>query len=106
MGREVGKNMNDLGGLMLLPAKKGTCAMCATDHTSDLGHNFQSIFYQMRFRMTHGRDPTWDDTVAHLDAKTKRLFKKAAVGILKQHKRKWTKTKTPIAEPYEMSEGL
>lgn len=51
--------------MMILPAKKGTCAMCATDHPPHLPHNLQSVHYGVRFKMKYGRDPTWADASAH-----------------------------------------
>ncbi len=55
-------------GVQLLPAKKGTCPVCATEHPPEHIHNNQSIFYQMRFQGTYGRWPTWADAIAHCSA--------------------------------------
>ena len=54
-----------MGVMMLLPAAEGTCPMCATEHDPDWPHNGQSLFYNMRFKMKHGREPTWADALAH-----------------------------------------
>lgn len=51
--------------MMLMPAAPGTCPMCAVKHKPADPHNQQSMFYQMRFKMAHGRWPTWADAVAH-----------------------------------------
>lgn len=90
------------GTMMLLPAKAGTCAVCATDHEPHLAHNCASLFYGMRFKMTHGRDPTWADAVAHLTPEQAKEWKRA----MKAAKVKWTDTPTPISEPYEVSKGF
>ena len=52
-------------GMMLLPAREGTCAECATDHAPDQPHNCGSLFYQMQFHAKSGRWPVWADAVAH-----------------------------------------
>lgn len=53
------------GSMMLLPAREGTCEICATAHEAQLPHNAQSLFYQTRFQMEHGRAPDWRDALAH-----------------------------------------
>jgi hypothetical protein len=53
------------GGLMLLPCKPDVCQECAVDHTPDLPHNNQSLYYQYHFYFKHGRWPTWKDAMAH-----------------------------------------
>lgn len=49
----------------IMPAKPGTCPVCAVVHAPDQPHNQQSLFYQMRFNGSWGRWPTWADAVAH-----------------------------------------
>jgi len=49
----------------LIPPKPGQCPICATSHTADEPHNAQSLYYQYRFRASHGRWPTWADAIAH-----------------------------------------
>lgn len=55
----------ETGTMHMLPAKEGTCETCATAHDPDQPHNAQSIFYQMRFQLEHGRGPTWIDAMEH-----------------------------------------
>ncbi len=89
------------GGRPLLPAATGTCAQCATEHGPDDPHNFQSIFWGMRFKMAHGRDPTHADCVAHLPASIQEAYRK----ILPKFGVDWTEPKgDPISEPYSVSE--
>ena len=86
---------------MIMPARPGTCAMCARVHAPDLAHDFQSLFYQTRFKMQWGRDATHDDTVAHLTTEERAAWRAASdqVGIV------WTPHPEPIAEPYAESTG-
>lgn len=60
--------------MSLLPAKEGTCPVCATSHLPDEAHNAQSLFYGMRFKMLHHRDPTWADAVAHCSDAMKTMW--------------------------------
>jgi hypothetical protein len=89
------------GRMMFLPARPGTCAMCARDHASELAHDYQSVFYQMRFKAKWGRDATHDDTIAHLTPEQQSAWRHASdeVGV------KWTSHPDPIAEPYAESTG-
>ena len=59
--------------MMLLPPRPGVCQECATDHDPAMPHNQQSLYYQMKFQMEHGRGATWVDAMAHCsdDVKTK-----------------------------------
>ena len=68
---------NRLGGGTLLPAKKGTCLECATEHPPEQPHNQQSLFYQYAFYQTHGRWPTWKDAMEHCTAEMKADWIKA-----------------------------
>lgn len=92
-----------MGGMMMLPAKAGTCVHCATAHGEHDPHNFQSMFYGMRFLGTFGRDVTHADCVAHLSEARRGFYRKALteLGI------KWTEPDgDPISEPYAESAGL
>lgn len=92
-----------MGGMMLLPAKAGTCAYCATAHGKNDPHNFQSVFYGMRFRGTFGRDVTHADCVAHLPKATQELYRTA----MKTFDLTWTEPEgDAISEPYVESPGL
>ena len=39
----------------ILPAKEGTCPICAVSHEPELPHNKDSLFYQMSFYQQNGR---------------------------------------------------
>lgn len=62
------------GSMFLLPAKAGTCEMCATTHDPEQPHNAQSLFYGMRFQLEHGRGPTWVDAMAHCDDHVRKIW--------------------------------
>ena len=51
--------------LLRPPVKEGQCPECATNHTPEMPHNQQSLFYQYAFYDKHGRWPTWNDALAH-----------------------------------------
>lgn len=51
--------------VFLMPSAPGTCQLCAVAHQPEQPHNAQSLPYQVRFKSTHGRFPTWADAVAH-----------------------------------------
>ena len=61
-------------GLMLLPAKPGTCPECATEHEPHLPHNHDSLYYQYHFYFQHERWPTWHDAMAHCDPQMKSFW--------------------------------
>lgn len=85
------------GTMQLLPAAPGTCPLCAHPHGPTYPHNCQSIFYQMRFNMAHGRGATWADAVAHCQPDMVALWKKALT-----EKGHWTEPppgNKPVAEP-------
>ena len=50
---------------LLLPAKPGTCAECATAHEADWPHDATSLYYQYAFYGREGRWPDWRDAMAH-----------------------------------------
>lgn len=86
--------------MLLMPARRGTCDKCATEHGDRLAHNCDSLYYQMRFHAVHGRWPTWDDAAAHLSDADRRVFRAAF-----EQMTEWTTTPHPIAEPHAQSAG-
>lgn len=89
--------------MKLLLAAPGTCVHCATEHGEYDPHNWWSIFYQMRFKMTWGRDVTHADCVAHLSKATQAAYRQALRD--KAPNIEWTETEEPIREPYAMAEA-
>jgi len=65
------------GVMTLLPPAPHLCQECATDHEPHLPHNAQSLFYGMKFKIEHGRDPTWADAMAHCSDEMKKLWTEA-----------------------------
>lgn len=91
--------MSETFKMLLLPAKKGTCALCCVDHSEEFPHDQSSMFYKVRFALEHGRQPTWADAVAHTDDEMMKFWKESLVFF--GH---WSDTENPIAEPYKLSE--
>ncbi len=60
--------------MTLLPPHPDVCQECATDHHPSMPHNQQSLYYQMKFHMEHGRCPTWKDAMAHCSDEMKALW--------------------------------
>ena len=61
--------------MQLLKPKEGTCPVCAGDHEPAAPHNQQSLYYQCRFNILHGRWPTWADAVAHCAPEIREAWK-------------------------------
>lgn len=62
------------GSMTLLPPAPHLCQECAVDHEADHPHNAQSLYYQMKFKMEHGREATWWDAMSHCEPETQRLW--------------------------------
>lgn len=56
--------------MRLLPPRPGVCQECAVDHQPGAPHDAQSLYYQIAFKLAHGREPTWADALAHVDDAT------------------------------------
>ena len=90
-------------GMTLLPADAGSCHFCATEHGPDDPHNYWSLFYQTRFKMSHGRDATHADAVAHLPEQSRQIYRE----VLAEHRIEWNEPDGgPVVEPYVESNGL
>lgn len=61
-------------GMMMLPAKDGTCEECASVHEPEQAHNAQSLFYQYFFYNKHRRWPNWKDAIAHCSEDVKAIW--------------------------------
>ncbi len=92
----------DGSGFMIMPAKPGTCAMCARGHPPEQPHDLHSIFYGVRFKMKYERDPTWADASAHCTPEIRDQRKEG----LRSCGYEWTSPtdREPIREPYAMSD--
>ena len=67
--------------MMMLPAKKGTCEDCATDHEPTSPHNAQSLFYQYKFFNEHNRWPNWKDAMKHCSEDMKAHWEKNLIEL-------------------------
>lgn len=86
----------------MLPARPGTCSVCATKHDELTPHNFWSLTYQMHFKLRHGRDATHADACAHLPEPCRVNYRE----ILPEFRKEWTEPPAgvePIAEPYAIA---
>lgn len=54
-------------GLFLLPPAPDLCQECGYKHNPKLPHNVQTMYYQVAFKMNHGRAVTWKDAVKHCE---------------------------------------
>lgn len=68
----------------LLPPSPDVCQICATDHPFDEPHNQESLYYQYRFRATHGRWPTWTDAMAHCTKDIQTVYRIDIIKLLKE----------------------
>jgi hypothetical protein len=71
----------EINTFTLLSPAPGSCPECAVAHEPHEPHDRESLFYQIKFKMEHGRDPTWTDAISHCpkelkDAWTRELQKK------------------------------
>lgn len=64
----------ELQGLRLVPPHPSKCQECAVDHEPDFPHNRDSLYYGMKFKMEHNRDPTWEDALAHCSEEMYQLW--------------------------------
>jgi hypothetical protein len=53
--------------MTLLPPAPDRCQTCAAIHGPQEPHKPESLYWQITFHREHGRAPTWEDAVAHLD---------------------------------------
>ena len=70
-GDEPVKVTDKSNSWLLLPPRPGLCQTCAKAHRPELPHDPESLYYQTKFNMEHGRIPTWDDAMAHCSEATK-----------------------------------
>lgn len=64
-------------GMMMAPARPGTCTECAVAHDPDMPHNKDSLYYKYKFFDQHGRWPSWMDAMAHCSEEVKAFWQQA-----------------------------
>ncbi|TMO87649.1 hypothetical protein [Pseudoalteromonas ruthenica] len=79
----------------LLPPPADKCQQCGVKHDSDQPHNRDSMFYQVRFKLEHERNPTWSDAIAHCSPAVIEQWVKA----LREHGVNFDTHPEPISEP-------
>lgn len=62
------------GKIRILPPKVGACPLCGELHDRGEPHNKASLLYQHKFRLKHGRYPTWEDAMRHCSRTVKKRF--------------------------------
>ena len=67
--------LNIFHTMKLMPAKPGICPECAVAHDPGMPHNPESLYYQTKFLMEHGRGAKWRDALAHCDDAVKAFWK-------------------------------
>ncbi|WP_295706945.1 hypothetical protein [uncultured Brevundimonas sp.] len=73
-------NMTAKGeGMFLLPPAAHLCQTCATAHEPHPPHNAQTLFYQTKFNMEHGRSATWLDAMAHCSDAMKAAWREGLI---------------------------
>jgi hypothetical protein len=60
--------------MMLLKPPPGNCQECARAHRPELPHDKNSLYYATKFKMAHGREPSWDDAMAHCTEEMKQQW--------------------------------
>lgn len=68
--------------MTLLPPRPDVCQECAVKHDPHLPHNRGSLYYQVKFQMTHGRYPTWEDAMAHCTDEVKEQWRATMKKVL------------------------
>ncbi len=58
----------------LMPPKKGVCQVCGKDHSPDMPHDAQSLYYQYAFYAERKRWPNWKDAMEHCTPEMKELW--------------------------------
>ena len=67
------------GDWTLLKPAPDKCQECAVDHFPEQPHNKDSLYYQVRFEMGHGRAPTWADAISHCSDKLKKAWREELI---------------------------
>lgn len=90
-------------GLMLMPPHPDACQECARypAHPPDQPHDAQSLYYQVAFKMKHGRASTWKDAVAHCSPEVRAAWEERLRGL-----GAWTEPKSEIPDVCPMPEAV
>ena len=64
---------------MLLKPAADKCPECAVEHYPEQPHNRDSLFYQVKFEVEHGRPATWADAIAHCKPELRAAWKEELI---------------------------
>lgn len=67
------------GFFMLLKPADDKCQECGVAHFPEQPHNKDSMYYQIKFEMEHGRPPTWADAIAHCTKELQTAWKEELI---------------------------
>jgi hypothetical protein len=80
---ETGQEMPvEGGGSRIPPPAPGVCSLCAVEHDSADPHNQQSLYYQIRFHLIHGRWPSWTDAMAHCEPFVQKAWRQGLIAFM------------------------
>ena len=85
--------------MTLMKPAPGLCQECAVDHDPRLPHDKTSFYYIFKFNMENGREPTWDDAMAHCTDEMKSSWKEAMGRVLKSTDYLLKETEDDPADP-------
>lgn len=60
--------------MTLMSPAPDKCPVCAVKHSPGFPHDRESLYYQVKFNMEHGRVPTWLDAMAHCTDQVKKIW--------------------------------
>jgi len=75
-GKSVDIEEVQASAMMLLPPRPDVCQECARGHLPEMPHDKQSLYYQTKFNIEHGRGATWADAMAHCSNDVKAAWTK------------------------------
>lgn len=61
--------------MKLLPPHPSLCQECGRNHNPEEPHDKQTLYYQTKFHMEHGRYPTWADAMSHCSEAVKTAWR-------------------------------
>lgn len=73
-GKEIEAEESPASFMLLVPPPPNVCCECAREHPAEYPHDKQSLYYQMKFQMEHGRGATWADAMAHCPEQVKTIW--------------------------------
>lgn len=66
--------VTEIKSFMMLPPAPDKCQVCAVKHPPEQPHDASSIFYQMKYKMDTGKEPSWKTAMKHCSPEMKKLW--------------------------------